>query len=172
LLDERNDGVGFERSLVERADDRLLDLNDRSPLRANGARIRHGNVPVVVNGLVRQRDEIVGAYASFQGNEEPTRTVTLTTSPIPKRISLGPRRSVNAWAILGEWSARTRSASGVIRTTAYGRLSASERSERTSPLDGPDDGRIAHALPAIEATRITAPERIRPLSSIDINNIR
>jgi hypothetical protein len=61
-------------------------------------------VPVSVDILVGQRDEIAGPDTGFDRNKPPaaaSKIETLTLSPMPNVISLGGRRSGNTVPILG-----------------------------------------------------------------------
>src|SRR5262249_32540289 len=50
----------------------LLDFGRGSARRSNGAGIRHGDVALGIDVLVRQSDKIAGTDAGFDRNEEPT----------------------------------------------------------------------------------------------------
>src|SRR5262249_9158609 len=98
--------------------------------------------------------------------------VTLTTSPIPKRISLGPRRSVKTLAILVELRSRTAPTWGVTATRAYGRLSGFLWPARTYELSGPAVGIVEQppfrTVADMAAARATcANARIAPVQAPD-----
>src|SRR5262249_9708289 len=76
--------------------------------------------------------------------ELASKIVTPTTSPLPKRISLGRLRSGNSPTSLGNALANTLATLGVIRTKAYGIFLGSCCPAHTSQLSGPLTGIKAH----------------------------
>src|SRR6516165_5134320 len=72
--------------------------------------------------------------------ELASKIVTPRTSPLPKRISLGRRRSGNSPTSLGNALPKTLATLGVIRTKAYGIFLGSCCPAHTSQLSGPLTG--------------------------------
>src|SRR5262249_24271417 len=72
--------------------------------------------------------------------ELASKIVTPTTSPLPKRISLGRLRSGNSPTSLGNALPKTLATLGVIRTKAYGIFLGSCCPAHTSQLSGPATG--------------------------------
>src|SRR6516165_2906248 len=72
--------------------------------------------------------------------ELASKIVTPRTSPLPKRISLGRRRSGNSPTSLGNALPKTLATLGVIRTKAYGIFLGSCCPAHTSQLSGPFTG--------------------------------
>src|SRR6266540_3450841 len=93
--------------------------------------------------------------------EVASKIVTLTMSPMPKRISLGRRRSGNSATSLGDAFANALATLGVIRTKAYGIFLGSCWPAHTSQLGGPLAGIKAHPPTARCDTRRVKLKRIR-----------
>src|SRR5262245_3979107 len=100
--------------------------------------------------------------------ELDSKIVTPTTSPLPKRISLGRRRSGNSPTSLGNALAKTLATLGVIRTKAYGIFLGSCCPAHTSQLSGPLTGIKAHPptarcdIRSAKLNRIPTPRTVAP----------
>jgi hypothetical protein len=72
LIDQRNDGLRLDGAVLQGIDDRFLNLGRRPAGGADGAGIRHGDVALGVDVLVRQIDEVAWTNAGLGRDEEPT----------------------------------------------------------------------------------------------------
>ncbi len=145
LVDEPNHRLRFDRAILQRVRDGLLDLDDGASLGRNAAGIGHGNVAVGIDrwfGRVtklpgrtpasmrdeqaaggrleyRHADDIADAEPDFAG-----------TATVREHLSDSRRMAF----------ARISSTSGVMRTRLYGKLSGSSCPASTYALAGPAVG--------------------------------
>jgi hypothetical protein len=98
LIDQRNDGLRLDGAILQGIDDRFLNLRRRPAGGVDGAGIRHGDVALGVDVLVRQIDEVAGTNAGLGRDEEPTRRglkdrhahhVSDAEFDLPRRPSIG-----------------------------------------------------------------------------------
>src|SRR5215510_9823659 len=106
--------------------------------------------------------------------ELASKIVTPTTSPTPKRISVGRLRSGNSPTSLGAALPKTLATLGVIRTKAYGTFLGSCCPAHTSQLSGPLAGIKAQPPTArcdtrsVKLKRMPTPRTVAPHGTLTL----